>query len=822
MHWAVQQGSVEMVQLLVNTAWQAGVALKEELSGRVQPGDVLVSLLRSHNKAGLTPLDQAQNNPDLIKAFQPTFERAKSSSATMTWQEQLLEKIKAKDTVGITDCISGLSDEQMIEPIDKYHIVEGTALHAAAQFGSGEIVKLILIRLDKRVMSLFAVDAKSKSPLYQAARYNNDASVTQTLLEALGVEAATVIARETILVRACEYNANPEVISALFEVMDKQIVDTLKGKLFSIALKYNENVKVASFLLQYLESKEPDAIQKLITEIESESDRTLLDTAILHNSNPAVWKVMLNFLGKQVVDLVGRIRGNYASVLMTVSKFQNAAVMSVLLESLGDQAANLLAVADRETGYTPLHAVASERRKADCAVVIIKALDKHAVEVAMRQVADSAGKKQTALHFAIYSGQLETVIELVRRGASMQAKNEEGKSVLQLAKEVGETEILTFLQHFKKPTPNITVTRHNYVMIRIRQFKTQQSAPLTPASFWQLLGYGGDNSHVAMSIHANNKVLTSYWPQEESWLDSSEKTTEFVDNVVVFYSLDFTKMIAHFNFIAQQAPWFVNGNKGILIGNSNNTSSYASYIYEILDIGGIFYHLFFANARSSYPTADAVEKLVKSAKEEESVLFPETKTFLNEKLKELAKNLLGASAESQQAFDQCLHQHSDICATFMAKPWNKEMFRLVTNIRANLKKHATRKLLSLVQSVQEKDPNIVKEIILPQINGLLEKGADLSEYNEQGYNALHCAILAKGFLTTQRLLEEFPDQINSKINYPHLPTDNTVSSENVLLPMTPLDLAIMVKEESIIELLKENGGLMLAAEDKQIPKVGLA
>lgn len=467
---------------------------------------------------------------------------------------------------------------------------------------------------------------------------------------------------------------------------------------------------------------------------------------------------------------------------------------------------------------------------------------------------------------AVEYAYLDQVRYLLQHGADISAKKVNGYTALKIAQEKNCPDIITYLQHFKKPLPQGRLPSPGRItIIRYWEPKIKNQSASLKKVFWynQLFGSTETNvGHITISIRdGKEEAYISHWPLGEvtnSFQSYPGSNNTLVNDVVaekgmptayvVLYTLNTEAMITQFQDICEKkARWFIGGYKPAKKFSDENIShSCSSYVYEILEKGGLFDHLLTDKDRLKNPiTPFEALSLAKKAQDVETILYPEVTQLLVNELHEFKTKLLSISEEhGHMEVKAFLNTRVDYYAMYLLyfKSDPNQALMLQT-LSANIKNSATRELHALMQSWQATNSNNTTSFILTGVNAHIQNGAQLTYYCDKGYNALHWAIHNKNLVCIKTLLEFFPQAVNSEIKYALVTGEDDNSplkfitrqpinfwfsqqinkNKTVLnktaLPVTALDLAIDVGDEAIINLLIEKGG---TNKNRELPKFGSA
>ena len=312
------------------------------------------------------------------------------------------------------------------------------------------------------------------SPLFLAARYNENPAVMQALLEAgANPEAREYYDSGSLLSWAAGYNLNPEVIQVLLDAGVSQ--DTKDNSLFW-AVENTENPAALKVLLDAganinarssydgrtplhqvaRHTENPAAIQVLVgagADVNAKADtgETPLYRASRSTGNPAVLQALL----EAGADVNAATDTGETPLYRASRSTGNPAVMQVLLDAGADVNAST------SDGDTPLHRAA---RNIENPAMVEILLDAGADVEAKTSIEPSivrhygVGFGATPLHHAaFFNGNPAVLQALLDAGADIEARNSEGETPLDLAMKAENSSAVQVLKengasHEKCPT----------------------------------------------------------------------------------------------------------------------------------------------------------------------------------------------------------------------------------------------------------------------------------------------------------------------------------------------------------------------------------
>lgn len=367
-----------------------------------------------------------------------------------------------------------------------------------------------------------------------------------------------------------------------------------------------------------------------------------------------------------------------------------------------------------------------------------------------------------------------------------------------------------------------SLSPENYVVVRMWPPKKSQQIISYPEALLRVTLGKTDTciGHASIAIHHNKSVTyISLWPNKNTYLTKTPGQNHTLEQdikdenmvpykQIVLYSLDTDKMLEFFNKIRDCTNWFIAGNKHLWKKTEETSYNCSSYVYHLLEEGGLFNHLLDENEKLSEPmTPVRVASLAEKANLVEKTLHPETEIFLLKNKEIFKRELLKRSQEELypcSAINDYLKENSDYYLNLhLFKP--DEFDALLSEMYRNIQENHNRHLLQIAEKndAANKEPNFHE-----QIDNLLNLGANLNCHNAKGENALHCLIRKGDCEAVSKLLTKFNNAVNSEI----LPSDSDKNKmefkkrNKFLPPRTPLDLAIDIGNAKMITLLKAHGG----------------
>lgn len=431
---------------------------------------------------------------------------------------------------------------------------------------------------------------------------------------------------------------------------------------------------------------------------------------------------------------------------------------------------------------------------------------------------DQNGK--TKLHIACENGQTGVVRWLISKGANINLPTLGGETAIDLILKHGHKKLLTYFDFQNGRKGDIQhLSRETSVHIRMwPPTYRQQEVPLSNAMMAMMYDPKNTNvGHISIELRLNGKVIgyVSLWPSTEASTLISSKgfnctlqqdlTSEkgLPTAHVVLYSLDVAAMAKYYEDNPTLPDWSLGGDI-IFNGNTYNCSG---YVYKLLEIGGLFNNLLSKEDYIvTFLTPQKVIDLCHKAHKIESILYPEVAVFFSQDMMEFKKALISKSLESFTAFEKFMSEHPDIYFIY-AKNFPNEFDLLSKQIHNNLMQSNREELYTYVKQLVGMDDDLIEEIIM-----LHKRGADLEYYDNEGYNALHHAIMNQSYIVISKLLVLFPDAVNKPTRgFKTIDETDCVFYKmqffNRPIPLMPLDLAMKRGDKQIVELLIDHEGI---------------
>lgn len=424
---------------------------------------------------------------------------------------------------------------------------------------------------------------------------------------------------------------------------------------------------------------------------------------------------------------------------------------------------------------------------------------------------------------ACQKGHIYVLRWLLEHEADLTLLTSDKKDAIKVAEEHGQKVILEYLRTFIRPLPaDIILTNQSSALVRmwvpkINKYKrTTMTRALALDAISNVTGIETNVGHLSMEVKNPNLAdqYVSHWPgmTDVTFFTSKGHNNNINDDKrrehgmpnahIVLYSLRTKAMHAYYTTNYGHTEWSLLG----ILGESDDNYNCSGLVYKLLEIGGIFEHLLSDKDRLSKPyTPEKVLKLAEKAMERERILYPETKQFFIDDKDAYKKEMLALSKmgyDDREKRDELIKSKEDLFFLY-AKHFPQEMHDLNKEIHYNVKQTLNKDLINHACFNETLIPEVIATV-----EKLLKQGANLDYHDNEGYNALHLAIMVGNYQIAKMLLETFPDSKNSKVKRkPSIPVhdDDAVYDKIYFFKqpraITVLDLAIEKGDPQLIDLL---------------------
>lgn len=319
--------------------------------------------------------------------------------------------------------------------------------------------------------------------------------------------------------------------------------------------------------------------------------------------------------------------------------------------------------------------------------------------------------------------------------------------------------------------------------------------------------------HAAMYIcHGDVKQYVSFYPTKSNPVKSTFAINHSYKSDVrdqgnlhpqqiVLFNLDTKTMLEELERM-KGAEWFLSGVK-IINPEHKKIYNCSSFVEHLLRSGGLYQRLL--SEKDALPKIMSpmdVYNTVLRASEVECKKFPETKELLQQYSEIFKIEIISQSEDKTNPYDSVndfLLRNPDFYMRINQLDPN-ELSNILNVVSQNIQNHHNRQLLQLVENHQPGELFPIEDL-----ERLLNREANLSLHNKDGFNALHLMVKKQCFEGIRLLLNKAPQVVNLETKNPE--------NDSAFQPKTALDLANDMNDESIITLLKKNSGMTKQCKD---------